>query len=324
MFFLDSCHASAETDAALAGLLESDSLRLVVTDSGFGGLSVAADTARRAEESRAYRRVELIFVNALFRDRGGYNSLAAREDKIRIFNAALAAMAGHEAPDALLVACNTLSVLLPDCAFARGSSVPIAGMVEPGVDLIARVLEDNPGAAAILFATQTTVAEGSHHRGLLERGIAGERFVVQSCPDLAGQIEDDPLGPETERMIASFVSDAASKLAPSDGPVFASLNCTHFGYSAEVWERRMRASGVPAGGLLNPNDRMAAPLFPAHLHGRFAQTDVTVRTVSMVDIPATAVNALAPVLARTSPATARAMENWEKVPGLFEWEIAAT
>src|SRR5210317_2602211 len=76
----------------LPGLLEKESITIVITDSGLGGLSVVADAAEKFAANRNYETVELVFVNALFRDAGGYNSLQSRGEKLKVFNSALESM----------------------------------------------------------------------------------------------------------------------------------------------------------------------------------------------------------------------------------------
>jgi glutamate racemase len=312
--------ASAENVSPLAELTERDRLTIVVTDSGLGGLSVLANIARRAEETRTYEHVDLIFYNALFREQAGYNSLATRDEKVRIFNNALEDMGARFAPDAILVACNTLSVLLPDCAAARRGTPPVVGIVEPGVELLAEALGKHPEASAILFATQTTVEEDTHRQGLLARGIADERIVMQPCADLTWYIEQDPGGFETELMIGSFVAEALAKRASADAPVFASFNCTHFGYSSHLWQEAMEGQGAELMGMLNPNTTMAAPLFPSGAAHRHETTTVTARMVSQVPIEPQVVEALGRALAPESPKAAEALAKWEHIPNLFAWE----
>ncbi|MGB5293096.1 MAG: hypothetical protein WBN41_16760, partial [Lysobacterales bacterium] len=60
------------TPSWLPGLLEKDSITVVVTDSGLGGLSVVADATEKFRQHAAFKQVDLIFFNALFRDHGGY------------------------------------------------------------------------------------------------------------------------------------------------------------------------------------------------------------------------------------------------------------
>ena len=104
---------------AVARLAERDSITVLVTDSGLGGLSVCADLDHRARATGRYRVLNIIFCNALPEASQGYNRMPSVERKIRVFDDALAGMARWYGPDALLVACNTLSVLIPRTTFVQ-------------------------------------------------------------------------------------------------------------------------------------------------------------------------------------------------------------
>ena len=54
----------------LPDLLEKERVTIVVTDSGLGGLSVLADAAEKFRQYPVFKAVDLVFVNALFRDAG--------------------------------------------------------------------------------------------------------------------------------------------------------------------------------------------------------------------------------------------------------------
>ena len=118
-----------EAPAWLADLLARDRITVVVTDSGLGGLAVVADAAEKFRHHAVFEAVDLVFVNALFREAGGYNSLPTREQKLEVFDSALRAMANRYQPDLILVACNTLSVLAPDTAFAPHVAREFDGLV---------------------------------------------------------------------------------------------------------------------------------------------------------------------------------------------------
>ena len=52
---------------------------ILVTDSGLGGLSVAADVAASLPESGVFDNAKIIFFNSLFHNRSGYNSLKSEK-----------------------------------------------------------------------------------------------------------------------------------------------------------------------------------------------------------------------------------------------------
>src|SRR5512140_1925535 len=137
---------------------------IVVTDSGLGGLSVAADLAARLPGSGIARSARIVFVNAEPDAAWGYNDMKSESDKARVFDGALAAMEARFKPDLILIACNTLSVVFPSTAHAKTGGTETVGIVGLGADLIAKELEGRRDATALVFAAKTTIESGAHKR----------------------------------------------------------------------------------------------------------------------------------------------------------------
>ena len=318
---------AARAEAApdwLPALLAKERITIVVTDSGLGGLSVVADAAKKFSQHPVFRKVDLVFVNALFSDAGGYNSLKTRDEKLRVFSNALESMQDRYAPDIILVACNTLSVLIPDTAFVHSSAVPVVGIVEDGVEQIAEQLRTSPAARNIIFATQTTVDEGAHKSGLLDLGFGDQQVITEACPQLTLYIEQGYDSMDTELLIDAYVDEALSRLGSTDGPLSVSFNCTHFGYSLDFWVKAFASRGVEVAAFLDPNTRMVDFLLPADLQQRFPGAEISVRVVSMIDIPEQSRDSIGRWLHGVSPVTETALQHYEHVPDLFEWHDHAT
>jgi glutamate racemase len=298
-----------------------DELTVAVTDSGLGGLSVAADLAARLAASGIARRSRVAFVNALFDDALWYNDLPDDATRARVFDAALAAIERRYRPHAILIACNTLSVFYPLTAHARDTSRPADGIVPAGVELVARALAAQPEATAILFATPGTIAAGVHRRALAAKGIADHRVVGQACPRLSTVIEHDPRGPETAARIGEFVAAALAQLPGQRGPLVASLNCTHYGYAGPLWEQAFARVGHPGVPVLDPNPRLADVVFERFGPRRFAATDVAVEVVSKTPLPDDVRASLGRLLHEISPPTAAALQAFTLDPGLFHVEF---
>ena len=303
----------------LPGLLDKESITIEITDSGLGGLSVVADAAEKFRQHPAFKQVNLVFFNALFNDQSGYNGLQTREEKLRVFSSALQSMEDRYAPDIILVACNTLSVLIADTGFAETSSVPVVGIVADGVEQIAQQLRGDPTARNIIFATQTTVDEGTHKNQLLEQGFTHARIMAQSCPQLTLHIEQGYDSEYTEMLIDAYVDEALSRMGDTQGPLSVSFNCTHFAYSMESWKLAFASRGVEVAAFLDPNTQMIDFLLPAVIQQRYPQSEITVKVVSMIDIPADRQDSIGRWLHATSPVTEAALRDFELKPDLFEW-----
>jgi len=294
---------------------------ILATDSGLGGMDITADLAARMERSGVFRRARIVFFSALFKERSGYNSLVKEADQLGIFDIVLAAMEEKYRPDLLLIGCNTLSVLYDKTAFARKPAFPVVGIVDAGIELIARQFDQTPGATALLFATRTTIDSHAHKAALAGRGIPEDRVVEQVCDKLAGAVDRGPGSPETVAMIRNFVAQALAKRPDPTTPVFASLNCTDYPLALEQFREALAAAGQPGIPVLNPNARLSDFLFQPRFAGRFPSTEVTVEVVSKTVIENEMLEAVGAILRRIHPATSEAFLAYRHDPHLFEVDL---
>ena len=297
-----------------------DTVTIAVLDSGLGGLSVLAEAARRMKETGIYEGVDFVFFNALFSNEGGYNSLKTRPEKIAVFDSALKSLRDHFRPDVILIGCNTLSVLYKDTLFSKRADIPVFGIVDSGVGLIAQGLKEHPEASVVIFGTATTISERTYAVELEKLGFAADRIHGQSCPELESFIEKDPQGDETGMLISGSVGEAIEKLSSPPPPLLISLNCTHYGYSLPLWEKAFEETGIKPLAVLNPNSQMTDVLFRPELRGRFKKTEIRIRVVSMVELSRSKIDSLAPLLELISPETAEALRVYKHKPDLFEWK----
>lgn len=319
---LAACSSGARKPATFAEAARTrPDVTIVVTDSGLGGLSVAADLAARLPASGLVRSARIVFVNALLDDAIGYNDLKDEADKVRVFDAALAAMESRYRPDLVLVACNTLSVFYDKTEHARRGKTETVSIVPMGVDLIERALKEAPDATAVIFATKGTIDSGTHRRLLLGKGVPDTKIVGQPCPKLTGAIERGAHSEETAGRIRGFVEEAITRLPEKKGPLVVSLNCTHFGYARPLWEETFEKLGFPGVKVLDPNPLMTDLVLREGAPRRYPETKVTVEVVSKTPITPDVKAALGALLRTTSPATADALEHWTHAPDLFHVAI---
>jgi glutamate racemase len=301
-------------------LSKKQDITIMVTDSGLGGLSVAADLAARLPESGVFRKARIIFYNALFH-KTGYNGLDSEAEKVRIFDVVLRAMEKRYHPDILLIACNTLSVLYDLTPFSRKAPFPAVGIVETGVELIAKQFAVTPEATVIIFATKTTIASEAHKKALVALGIPAAQMVGQACHKLAGAIERGTASEETVGYIRQFVGEALAQAGGPGRAVFGSFNCTHFGYARLQFEEAFAAAGYPAIELLDPNPRMSDFMFRSPYLHRHAATDVSVEVVSKLEITEQERTSIGPLLRAVCPAVDDAFQGYVHDPGLFSVEF---
>jgi glutamate racemase len=289
-------------------------MHIVITDSGVGGLSVCAFAERFVRVHGFSEPVKLTFANAAPANDYGYNSMPSREAKLETFDRFLRSVTEKFAPDSIYVACNTLSVLLPDTPFFHRAPIPVKGIVETGAELLVRELALNPRSVAVIFGTQTTIDAGAYPQILRERGVDSSRIVSQACPGLADTISEDREGARTKAGISQWVTTALAKKQAAEAPVVAYLACTHYGYRRDLFAEAFDALGVRAK-VVNPNERAVDDIFGARSEG--AVHDVDVRFVTRYAIPQTAIEALTWFLGGISPKTVAAMQHFVHLPDLF-------
>jgi glutamate racemase len=315
-FLCGQSGVAAQDHPVPGALCNKQEITLVVTDSGLGGVAVMEDVSRKMKESRCFRKVNLVFVNALFDKETGYNALRTKREKTEMFDRVLAAISSRYNPDAILIGCNTLSVLFDETSFSRSSETPVIGIVDAGITLIADKLKADSTSRVIIFGTETTIEENSHNSGLLELGVAGERIVTKACPQLQSYIEQDPASEETEMLISVYMNEALEKLDENGGDVYISLNCSHFGYSEELWRKAIRETGYRYGGTLNPNSSMGDALTRERCRRSYNNTKISFLVVSGVVMP-NAVT-IAGYFRENSPEIADALKNYTLIPELFQ------
>ena len=323
-FLLFQCQPKIDLDQQLAALFAKKDVTILVTDSGLGGLSVVADLENKLPQSGIFENIQLVFFNALFHSRGGYNSLRTEAEKIRIFNIALEAMDKKYHPDLLLIACNTLSVLYHKTEFSKTAQFPVIGIVETGADLIAQQWEKNRQATAIIFGTQTTIESNSYQNKLMQRGYPGNQIIGQPCPFLTEQIEQGYNSDMTYLLISEFVNQAISQINNADTPIFASLNCTHYGYSIELFKKAFAEMGFPGIEIINPNTKMSNLLFNPKYLNRYASTKITVEVISKTSISAEKIESLGELLQEISPETKKALSQYQYDRNLFHANFDST
>lgn len=282
-------------------------MHILITDSGVGGLSVCAYAERFVRTRGFTEPVRLTFVNAAPENDYGYNSMSSRDAKIETFDRFLRNVTARFAPDRIYVACNTLSVLLPDTPYFARAEIPVKGIVETGVALLLRELEADPRSVAVVFGTQTTIDAGTYPRLLAEAGVEPSRIVSQACPGLADTISEDREGTRTRAEIEGWVQKALGKMQRR-GPVVAALACTHYGYRKDVFQAALGDAIV-----INPNESAVDDLFETN----GGTHDVDVQFVTRYAIPPATVETLTYFLAEISPKTVAAMQNYVHLPDLF-------
>ena len=290
-------------------------MRIVVTDSGLGGLSVLADLEKRLVNNPIYKNVELIFFNSLYNSNYGYNSMGDFSSKVTVFNNALNSIEVNYNPDLLLIACNTLSVVYPYTEFAKNSKIDVRGILDSGVKLFRKSLT-NIDDIIILFGTETTIKSDVYKKRLIELGVKETQIVNRACPDLETKIQKNPNSKSTQDAISKFVKETTKSIKHTPLKVYAGLCCTHYGYSEQLFYNKLSEQFNSKVEVLNPNNNMLNFLF-ATKRKPITPSSIRVKIVSQVNLRKKEVELLSEILSIDSPKTASALKKYEYIENLF-------
>ncbi|MCX6136445.1 MAG: aspartate/glutamate racemase family protein [Ignavibacteriales bacterium] len=297
-----------------------DSVSILVTDSGLGGIAVCADIERRLQTEHPFRSVKLVFCNALPESDYGYNAMASTEEKIRLFSDALKGMTAWYEPDIVLIACNTLSVLYDKTEYAKTASIPVISIVDVGVRMMADALAGDATSSLIIFGTETTVESNIHRSLMMQKAIPASRIAVQACPDLAGEIQADASSDAVRTMIGFYSEEAVQKLSSPHGTVFAVLCCTHYGYAGSIFQSAIAGASGGTVRIVDPTTRMSDIVFAQGRNKRFQATTTRVSVISRAAITEAERNSIGLLIRQQSAATAASLAAYELKRNLFEFK----
>jgi glutamate racemase len=287
-------------------------LRIGITDSGVGGLSVCAELEARLHRSPIKEDVELLYLNAAIEDDYAYNSMPDRQSKLQAFERFLSSVYEKYHPDLLFIACNTLSVLYQDPYFDHYRCIPIEGIVDTGTQEMLAVFEQENETSFIVFATPTTIEEGVYGKRLREHGVPANQIVEQACPGLPDAISNDGSGQLAANLLREFVPAALRQFDHVPENVMAFLGCTHYGYQAAQFEKALQ-SLVPRLRIMNPNEG-AADRILSSLNTEPGQGSLKVKFITRYAIPDVAIKSLSVYIGEKAPATLSALLIFTLIP----------
>jgi len=289
-------------------------MKIVITDSGLGGLSVAAALYERLILDR-FGGVEIIFANALPESGKGYNKMPDTATKVKVFDNALKGFHKHFQPDMISVACNTLSVLLEFSEFANKHSRIISDVVSTGVH---GFLESNQVANAdniIIFGTETTIDSGIHAEQFSK--VFQDRIYAIACSGLAGAIEKDFQSKETYDLINQAVNQINVKSSMTKN--YAYLACTHYGYVKDIFYKILIDKGIENVKMVDPNVNLVDDLYTQITSKNISKNSFSskISVVSRCRILDSEIQSISKLVQSVSQETAKTLQNYEISENLF-------
>ncbi len=296
-------------------------MKIVITDSGLGGLSIAAGLFETLKAGESSGDTKLLYVNALPETGKGYNTMSDTEQKVRVFDNVLHGIARRFDPDIIAIACNTLSVIVNKTDYYREYSGQITGIVESGINSFINDLGQNKNHHIIVFGAKTTIEMGVHRALLIENGIPEANIVTQSCPGLASAIEKDYRSDETRQLVDECVKAALGPMVSKNHVIYAYLACTHYGYIKHEFARSLKQAEFMRIVIFNPNSSMVNSLRgkinPACDSRQLKAAPVEIQVYSRCVILSEEIISISKLVKDYSPTIARALQNYKIESDLF-------
>ncbi len=304
----------------LQGVLKKEKIKILITDSGLGGLSVAADVENKLSTFKPFKEAEIIFFNSLPAHNKGYNSMKDIKQKVKVFDSALNSMVKNFNPDIILIACNTLSVVYPETEFSKSAKIPVIGIVELGVELMSDSLKNNPGSNVFVIGTPTTINSNSHKNKLIAKGFNENIIYTQPCKNLESEIQEDTESKAVKDLLNKYSDEMKSKVNAPAAKTFVGLCCTHYGYAFNLIDSVLKSKFGSNTDLLNPNSKMGDLLITDTNRNRFDKITTKVKVVSQIDITEQENKSLGKLLGKESLKTEAALRNYLLKENLFEYK----
>jgi len=228
-------------------------MNIVVTDSGFGGLGIAARLYESLKSHNSTETIDIIFVNGLPDEKYGYNSFLDEKLKINVFNNLLVNINQKIKPDLIVIACNTLSVLFNQTEIYSDIKSKVIDIIEFGTEKIIQNHRSVSRALLAILGTKTTIDSEVHQNYYKNYPDIFRDIITIPCTELVSAIEDDFEGVKVKSIIKSCVNKIVMKFIDSIySKLFLILACTHFPYVEHIFKHYLEKSNVPYE-VINPN-----------------------------------------------------------------------
>jgi len=295
--------------------LQKENLKVVITDSGLGGLSVHALLDKHLRSYQNTPNIELIFFNSLADHSLGYNVMKTEAQKLQLFNIALKSMLNLN-PDIILIACNTLSALYGKTKVSRSIKIPVISIIDLGIDMVQESIANNLNEKIIIFGTETTIKSNQHKQQIIRKGVSEDKIITQACENLESEIQINPSSKKVDELIDMNVTEALANVGNSSESITAVLACTHYGYSYSIFKEKLANKFNGQIKILNPNEKMGSIVKLDNLNKK--SNSNTNKVISRVDITKSEMININLLLEKDSPNVAKALENYTFDPNLFK------
>ncbi len=230
--------------------MEESPKRIVVCDSGLGGLDIASHFFSCSEGPEC----NVIYMNAYPDKAWGYNDLPDAHAQEELLKKVMLRMEQWH-PEICLIACNTLSIIWQRLEQWWHPSFPVRGIIEAAVEQMSDYMKTHSESELLILGTKSTIGSNVYPKALVEAGVAESRIHSMPCHRLATLIEQNPSANAVRERIAEYADQATGLFTAKPKRLALGFCCTHYGYAREFWQIAFSRQ-FDEIDILNPNEAM--------------------------------------------------------------------
>jgi len=185
-------------------------VKLGVFDSGVGGLTVLRELVKLVPQA------DYLYFGDTARLPYGSKSV----ETVQRYAVSAARYLEQHGAEMLVIACNTATALALD-AIKKAVKVPVAGVIQPGVEAAAAATKKK---SVLVIGTEATIGSHAYRKALEQRGI---RVHEKACPLFVPLIEEGWAEHEITQRVAHIYLDEFFH-DHETGPDALVLGCTHY------------------------------------------------------------------------------------------------
>lgn len=293
-------------------------MNIVITDAGLGGLSILSHLLQRYSPDGVCLPFSLTYINAVPSNELGYNDMTSDAQRMETFERFLCRVDQKHAADLILVACNTLSALMPGVPFCQQHPEKVVGIIQQGASQLLIHMGHSKPQQVLVMATPTTAVRQSYQEVLCQLGLEASWIHHQGCEGLATAISNDFAGEQVLPRVRECLRLALMRMEAILERGWLYLGCTHYGYQEKIFRQALDEEGLTQWQVFNPNPWVfQQSVETAVIQPEQSLQQGEVKFVSRYRIPANEVDNLSKYLQELSPPVARALQNQVVDPHLF-------
>jgi glutamate racemase len=203
-------------------------MKIGVFDSGIGGMTVLKELIR------TFPQAQYLYMGDTANVPYGTKS----SEKIRSLCREATGALKNRNLDILVIACNTASSLALNIFKNEFSTIPVFGVVEPGVEAVVdsfNKLEYSQDRRVLILGTKATVNSMIYSREVRKHIIFNE-ISEQACPLAVPMIEE---GWVNHPILLETINEYVKSYKADKVPGVALLACTHYPWAQSIFEKAL-------------------------------------------------------------------------------------